>query len=129
MPPTEAMLRLAEMAPRPRTPAATARRSSRTALPPPRRATAASTPPRNALADTLFHAVYRCFVQVGPAKTSVGDVAAAAGLSRRTIYRYFPTRDELLAAYVQWGIDRFEELASARLEHLRRSRQKWRRWR
>ena len=65
----------------------------------------------------------------GPAKTSVGEVAAAAGLSRRTIYRYFPTRDELLAAYVQWGIDRFEELASARLDHLTTFAAEWRRWR
>jgi AcrR family transcriptional regulator len=114
----EAMLRLAEMAPRPRTPAVEARRSPRTALPLPRRATVASTAPRNALTDTLFHAVYRCFVRLGPGKTRVGDVAAAAGVSRRTIYRYFPTRDELLSAYVQWGLDRFEELASARLERL-----------
>ena len=119
VPRAEAMLRLAEMAPRSRTPAALARRSPRTALPLPKRVTVASTPPRNALTDSIFHAVYRCFVRFGPKKTSVGDVAAAAGLSRRTIYRYFPTRDALMAAYVQWGVDRFQELAQARIERLR----------
>jgi AcrR family transcriptional regulator len=103
------------MAPRPST--AAARRTPRTALP--RRAISAPTPPRSAITDTLFHAVYRCFVRFGPKKTSVGDVAAAAGLSRRTIYRYFPTREALMAAYVEWGVDRFQELARARLERLR----------
>ena len=74
--------------------------------------------PQPALSDAIFQAVFRCFVRFGPDKVGVGDIAAAAGLSRRTIYRYFPTRDELFASYMQWGVDRFHELARARLEHL-----------
>lgn len=103
------------MAPRIRTPGAAARRSPRTA---PRRAAPSAPLLRDGLADSLFLAVYRCFVRFGPEKTSVGDVAAAAGVSRRTIYRYFPSREELITAYVQWGVERFHKLAAARLERL-----------
>ena len=117
MPRAGAVLPLVDMASRAHPPAATARRPPATESPL-SSATATCAPPRNALTDTLFHAVYRCFVQLGPGKTRVGHVAAAAGVSRRTIYRYFPTRDALVVAYVRWGVDRFEELASARLEPL-----------
>lgn len=113
-----AMLRLAAMAMRSRTPAVTTQRPPRAAVPLPAGDLTAAAPPRSALTDTLFQAVYRCFVRFGPAKTSIADVAAAAGFSRRTVYRYFPTRDALIAAYVQWGVDRFHELARARLERL-----------
>jgi AcrR family transcriptional regulator len=34
----------------------------------------------------------------GSQKVSVADVCAAAGVSRGTVYRYFPTREELFAA-------------------------------
>jgi AcrR family transcriptional regulator len=36
----------------------------------------------------------------GLAKLSVGDVARRAGLSRQTLYRYFPSKDALIAALV-----------------------------
>lgn len=103
------------MASRPPTSAAAARRSPR-----PASSRGPANPPllRDDLADSLFLAVYRSFVRVGPEKTSVGDVAAAAGVSRRTIYRYFPSREQLIAAYVRWGVDRFHVLAAARLERL-----------
>lgn len=42
-------------------------------------------------------------------ETRVEDVASAAGVSRRTIFRYFPTRDELLAAAVAESIRSYSE--------------------
>jgi AcrR family transcriptional regulator len=33
---------------------------------------------------------------------SMDDLARQAGVSRRTLYRYFPTRDDLLAAAAEW---------------------------
>jgi AcrR family transcriptional regulator len=68
--------------------------------------------------QVLFEAVHECFVRYGPEKTSIEDVASSAGLSRRTVYRYFRTRDELVAAYVGWGAGRFHELARTRLDRL-----------
>jgi AcrR family transcriptional regulator len=32
------------------------------------------------------------------ANVSVEEIAACAGASRRTVFRYFPTRDDLIAA-------------------------------
>ena len=37
----------------------------------------------------------------GIARLSVGDVARRAGLSRQTLYKYFPSKDALIAALVQ----------------------------
>ena len=36
----------------------------------------------------------------GIARLSVGDVARTAGLSRQTVYKYFPSKDALIAAVV-----------------------------
>jgi AcrR family transcriptional regulator len=44
----------------------------------------------------------------GIARTTIESVAQHAGLSRATIYRYFPGgRDELAAAVVSWEVGRF----------------------
>jgi AcrR family transcriptional regulator len=40
-----------------------------------------------------------------PGEISMAEVAEAAGMSLRTLYRYFPTRDELLAA-AGWEVNR-----------------------
>jgi len=46
----------------------------------------------------LIDAARRCFERFGPDKTTVADVAAEAGVGRRTVYRYFESSDELLRA-------------------------------
>jgi AcrR family transcriptional regulator len=48
--------------------------------------------------DALLDAAEACFAQWGVAKTSMGDVAKRAGLSRPTLYRYFADRDALSVA-------------------------------
>jgi AcrR family transcriptional regulator len=44
----------------------------------------------------ILEAAIACFTQFGNDKTTLNDVARVAGLSRQTIYRYFPDRAALL---------------------------------
>lgn len=39
-----------------------------------------------------------CYLERGPARTRMSDIANKAGVHRRTLYDYFPTKDALLAA-------------------------------
>lgn len=48
--------------------------------------------------DRLLDAAESCLTRFGLAKTTVEDVAQAAGLSRATVYRQFGSRDALLLA-------------------------------
>ncbi|HVV77762.1 MAG TPA: TetR/AcrR family transcriptional regulator [Mycobacteriales bacterium] len=49
--------------------------------------------------DRVVDAAERCFAQYGVAKTTVEDVARLAGISRASVYRYFPGgRDEIVLA-------------------------------
>jgi AcrR family transcriptional regulator len=43
-------------------------------------------------------AAVQCVEQFGPAKTTMDDVARMAAITRPTIYKYFPSRNELLIA-------------------------------
>ena len=58
--------------------------------------------------ERLLQATYGCVARWGFAKTTVEDAARAAGVSRATVYRYFPGgRDELFSAVVGWEFSRF----------------------
>ena len=58
--------------------------------------------------ERVLEAAYALVSRYGLAKTTVEDVAQAAGLSRATLYRMFPGgRDELFAAMVGREMDRF----------------------
>ena len=67
----------------------------------------------------MLEATYACVARWGLAKTTVEDVARQGGVSRATVYRYFPGgRDELISAVVAVEFDRFftrlyEEVRSA----------------
>jgi AcrR family transcriptional regulator len=50
------------------------------------------------LADRILDAAQRVLVRVGARKLSLSDVAAVAGVSRPTIYRYFVSKEELIDA-------------------------------
>ena len=55
------------------------------------------------LARTAIFEALRAHLEAGDADTvSMDDLAKEAGVSRRTLYRYFPNRDELLAAAGAW---------------------------
>ena len=45
--------------------------------------------------------------RVGLRRFTMNDVSVRAGLSRGTVYRYFPTKDDLLAVLAQYEQDRF----------------------
>src|SRR4051794_40428500 len=52
-------------------------------------------------------------------QASMGDVAAAAGVARATVYRYFPSRQALLEELARAALDdAAERLASARLDEV-----------
>jgi AcrR family transcriptional regulator len=58
--------------------------------------------------ERLLQATYTCVARWGLAKTTVEDAAREAGVSRATVYRYFPGgRDELISAVVGWEFARF----------------------
>jgi AcrR family transcriptional regulator len=61
-------------------------------------------------ADTparILDAAFARIGEVGLSRTTVEDVARAAGLTRQTIYRYFPSKDALIMALVLREEERF----------------------
>src|SRR5256714_12892894 len=64
--------------------------------------------------DALFEAIG----DYGLTRVTVEDVAQRAGLSRQTVYRYFPSRDHLVVALVSREEDKFlDGVRAAFLEH------------
>ena len=59
----------------------------------------------------IVEAAYESFWRLGFRRSSVDAIAARAGLTKRTVYAYFRSKDDLLAAVLQ----RYEELAEERL--------------
>jgi AcrR family transcriptional regulator len=62
----------------------------------------------------IVDAAYESFWRLGFRRSSVDSIAGQAGLTKRTVYAYFRSKDDLLAAVLQ----RYEELAAARLDHI-----------
>ena len=62
----------------------------------------------------IVDAAYESFWRMGFRRSSVDSIAARAGLTKRTVYAYFRSKDDLLAAVLQ----RYEELAELRLQHI-----------
>lgn len=48
----------------------------------------------------LLDATFACAERFGIGRLTMGDVAKQAALSRQTVYRYFPTKHDLIAAVV-----------------------------
>ncbi|HXX91923.1 MAG TPA: TetR/AcrR family transcriptional regulator [Acidimicrobiales bacterium] len=58
--------------------------------------------------ERILGATFACVARWGLAKTTVEDAARQAGVSRATVYRYFPGgRDELVSAVVSWQYQKF----------------------
>lgn len=58
--------------------------------------------------ERILEGTYAAVARWGLAKTTVDDAARQAGVSRATVYRYFPGgRDELIDAVVLWQFLRF----------------------
>jgi AcrR family transcriptional regulator len=61
--------------------------------------------------DLLMDALAGVIAEQGVTDFSVQDVADRARVSHRTVYRHFPTREALLAAFVPWAEERMRVLA------------------
>jgi AcrR family transcriptional regulator len=67
----------------------------------------------------LLDAALRCMERWGLAKTSLEDIASEAGLSRATVYRYFPGgRDQVITETVTWEVGRFFARIAAEVAEL-----------
>ena len=51
---------------------------------------------KRATRAALHHAAMRLFVERGYAATTIDDIAAAADVSRATVFSYFPTKEDLV---------------------------------
>ncbi|MCL4235315.1 MAG: TetR family transcriptional regulator, partial [Deltaproteobacteria bacterium] len=60
--------------------------------------------------DAIFHAAVRLAESRGFDATSVEDIAAAAQISPRTFFRYFPAKDHVMFPYHADYVARFREL-------------------
>lgn len=63
--------------------------------------------------QALFEAAYELFAEYGYHETTVDEVADAAGVSRRTAFRYFPTKDSLVFSKREARVAFFRKLLHA----------------
>jgi len=64
---------------------------------------------RPATAEMILAAALRSVRGRGPQKLTLSAVAAEAGVSRPTLYRWFPTKTLLLAAMTAYEVEQFDE--------------------
>jgi AcrR family transcriptional regulator len=64
---------------------------------------------RNTSAELILAATKRAIAAKGPGKLTLSEVAAAAGVSRPTLYRWFPTKDDLFTALTEYERMQFDE--------------------
>ena len=62
----------------------------------------------------IVDAAYECFWRSGFSRTNVDRIAAQAGVTKRTLYSYYRSKDDLLAAVLA----HYSELATERLQRI-----------
>jgi AcrR family transcriptional regulator len=62
----------------------------------------------------IIDAAYECFWRSGFARNGVDAIASRAGVTKRTLYAHFRSKDDLLSAV----LTRYGELAAKRLQHI-----------
>lgn len=68
--------------------------------------------------DRIVEAAARCVDRLGPSVFSLSVVAKELGISRPTVYRYFPSTDELLSAVGQFVMQEFSDELRAHLHEI-----------
>jgi AcrR family transcriptional regulator len=66
--------------------------------------------------ERLLNACERLVQRIGFSKTSMADIARAAGVSRGTLYRYFDSREALFDALGRRAADRFFQQAAEAMD-------------
>lgn len=69
--------------------------------------------------ERILAAASRCVTRFGLHKTRLADVAAEAGVTRQTVYRYFSSVNEMLAAVAADGVADFLDRMGQELAHVR----------
>jgi AcrR family transcriptional regulator len=64
--------------------------------------------PHPSTVESILEAARTAIAERGPGKLTLSAVANAAGISRPTLYRWFPTKDDLLAAITVYEEERFD---------------------
>ena len=64
---------------------------------------------QNTSAELILAATRNAIAAKGPGKLTLSEVASAAGVSRPTLYRWFPTRDDLFTALTEYERVQFDE--------------------
>jgi AcrR family transcriptional regulator len=59
--------------------------------------------------DRILEGALQAMGRVGLRRLTMADVASAARLSRGTVYRYFPSKEDLLAVLAEYERDRFSD--------------------
>ena len=65
----------------------------------------------------IFDAATACFQKFGIRRTTMDDVAEAAGVSRKTVYNYFENKNSLISEVIAQEARRVADEARARLAH------------
>ena len=60
-------------------------------------------------AELILAATRRAILAKGPGKLTLSELAAAAGVSRPTLYRWFPTKADLFAALTEYERSQFDQ--------------------
>jgi AcrR family transcriptional regulator len=64
--------------------------------------------PPSTTADSIVQAARRAIAEGGPERLTLSAVASAAGVSRPTLYRWFATKADLLAAITRYEQEQFD---------------------
>jgi TetR/AcrR family transcriptional regulator, cholesterol catabolism regulator len=62
----------------------------------------------------ILETAARVFCERGYEKTSMGDIAAAVGMTKAGVYHHIAGKEDLLAAIMNYGMDLFEERVLSR---------------
>lgn len=66
--------------------------------------------------DEIINASIRCFEKLGMRRTTMEDIARAAGISRKTVYRHFASKNDLIKTFIERESRQVCEEARRRLD-------------